>query len=90
MVYHLLTERTQIDISGGYQLPFFPAKPMLTMFISRLEESLMGIEVASTSLNRQMLNFPSAVRQAARIKVINGGRKGAAMATDFSAVCPLI
>jgi len=50
----------------------------------------MGIEVASTSLNRQMLNFPSAVRQAARIKVINGGRKGAAMATDFSAVCPLI
>jgi len=56
MVYHLLTEHTQIDISGGYQLPFFLAKLMLTMFISRLEESLMGIEVASTLLNRQM-NF---------------------------------
>jgi len=37
MVYHLLTEHTQIDISGGYQLPFVPAKPMLLNFSTSSE-----------------------------------------------------
>jgi len=58
MVYHLLTEHTALDASGVYKLPFVPANLMLTMFVTRVEESLMSIEAAATTSSRDILGFP--------------------------------
>jgi hypothetical protein len=47
-----------LKTSETYKLPFIPANLMLAMFITKVEESLMGIKAAATVSSQDMLGFP--------------------------------
>ena len=58
MVYHLLTEPIVFEVSETYRLPFVSDNLLLAMFITKVEEALVGIETSVTASSQDELGFP--------------------------------